>query len=658
MVVDSFLWYNLSMTKTVETSSRMHKIINGILQHDGTPVFVLGQCYWGSFNEKKMPIAPGENRTEQMKLDLREMAGCGFNLLRTAALGAVTRSEDGVVRCDYSWPDEMLRFLHEELDMPALVRLQGYGVNFSGLADFMMLDQNNNPMPEPPNSTFLPFCVEHPAARRDNGDMTEAAAAHFRDNPAVVAQLIFNEPHYAWADPEKNTPFYDFNPHAIRAWRGWMAEKGYCSREEAESLNPLRRMPVISSTEEVELFTRWLLFRMESVDGFLGDMGDRAAAGNPNAANTTCQIAWLHRPGSAMLGLEYFELAERLDFLGITDYLPNAGPARFFSGMAVDAAESAAATFGKHAWLIEYNCRTNLPANEWIRETVVATTCGVKGVVYYNFRADHPVPGTPEPEQYGLIFSDRRRTEKYETVKRMNALVTRLQHYFVAAEKERGGIAILDSAHARAMGMAIAGRFEPYIFNTRNIYADLIQAGYQADFTRACDLAKNPLKVRALFIPFFDHLSAEEKEQLREFERNGGKLVSYDWGFYGGYYPSEPPDYARDFELHRDIFQDVAGVLNRLQFLPACEFPSRHLGVRILRANDNSFLTVGLVNTDSQETPIAAGKLVLRLPESAGFSRAELHTLEESRILKMENTGEQLSVELPQLDVAGYLIIR
>ena len=636
----------------------MYKITNGILFHDQLPLFALGQSYYSSFNRKKVPIAPGENRREQMELDLREMVDCGFNLLRTAAAEPVALREDGTVSCYYPWTDEMLDFIHNELDIPALVRLQGYGVNFSGQSDFMMLDQYDNPMPEPPNSTFLPFCLHHPVCRQENGDMTEAAARYFRHNPAVVANLIFNEPHYAWMDPEKNSPFYDFNPHAIQAWRKWMTAKGYCKESEAQKLNPLRRMPLSCSPEEVELFTHWLLFRMESVNQFLGDMGDRAAAGNPAASNTTCQIAWIHRPGSAMLGIEYFTLAERLDFLGITDYLPNAGPARFFSGMTLDAAESAAATFAKHAWLIEYNCRTNMTGNEWIRETVAATTSGIKGIIYYNFRADYPIPGTPEPEQYGLIFSDRRHTEKYETVKQMNALVTRLSHFFVTAEKERGGIAILDSAHARAMGFAAAGCSAPCIINTRHIYADLIQAGYQVDFTRACDLVSNPLKIKALFLPFFDHLSEEEKTQVRAFEAKGGKLISFDWGFYGGYYPSEPPAYSRDFELHRDIFQDAAGVLERLNLLPVYENSSRHLGVRILRANDNSYLTVGLINTDPLEKVISPSPLTLRLPDTGAFARAELYTLDGVEQLCMTKKADQLIIDLPQLKVAGYLIIQ
>lgn len=636
----------------------MYRIDNGILFHDGTPVFALGQSYYASFNSKKVPIAPGEDRTEEMKKDLRELAECGFNLVRTSALGTVRQESDGTVRCDYPWTDEMVQFLQDELDMPAMIRLQGYGVNFSGKTDALMLDQFDNSIPEPPNSTFLPFCLQHPVIRRENGDMTEAASAHFRHSPAVVANLIFNEPHYTWMDPERNSPFYDFNPHAIMAWRKWMVEKGYCKPEDAEKLKSPRNLPRTGNPEEVELFTRWLMFRMEALNDFIGDMGDRAGMGNPGTAGTSCQIAWIHRPGSAMLGVEYFRMAKRLDFMGITDYLPTAGPAFYYSGMTLDAVESAAATFGKHAWLIEYNCRTNLPGAEWLRETVAAVSSGIKGIVYYNFRADYPVPGTPEPEQYGLIFSNREHTSKYETVRKTNRLITKLQHYFVSAEKERCGVAILDSAHARAMGFALTGRFEPEIVNAKHIYTDLLRAGYQVDFTRACDLERNPLRVNVLFLPLFDHLSDEEKEQVRAFEKKGGRLVSFDYGFYGGYYPAEPPPYNRDFELSKDIFQDVPGVMNQLGIKPVYEVASPYLGVRILRANDNSFLTVGLINTDSQERPVPAGVLKLRLPDTGAFKHAELHTPEKAWTIEPEFFESGIHFQLPQLDVAGFMIVQ
>ena len=84
----------------------MYKITNGILFHDQLPLFALGQSYYSSFNRKKVPIAPGENRREQMELDLREMVDCGFNLLRTAAAEPVALREDGTVSCYYPWTDD------------------------------------------------------------------------------------------------------------------------------------------------------------------------------------------------------------------------------------------------------------------------------------------------------------------------------------------------------------------------------------------------------------------------------------------------------------------------------------------------------------------------------------------------------------------------
>lgn len=110
----------------------MYRIDNGILYCNKTPVFALGQSYYASFNSKKVPVAPGEDRTEQMKKDLRELVECGFNLVRSSALGTVRQESDGTVQCDYPWTDEMVQFLQDELDIPAMIRLQGCGTAPNG----------------------------------------------------------------------------------------------------------------------------------------------------------------------------------------------------------------------------------------------------------------------------------------------------------------------------------------------------------------------------------------------------------------------------------------------------------------------------------------------------------------------------------------------
>ncbi|MDD3886615.1 MAG: hypothetical protein PHI35_07080 [Victivallaceae bacterium] len=631
-----------------------HCIKNGIMFSDGNPVFALGNAYYGSFNPKKTPFPAGCDRHEEMLKDLTEMRECGFNLIRTAALGETERAADGSIKMNFDETDWMLKLIEDKIGLPVIIRYQGYGCNYSNQTNFLMIDQHNNPMPSPPESTFLPFCLQNPVVRRDNAEMTGAVAGHFRKFPSVVCSMMFNEPHYFWCDIDRDTPFYDFSFFAIQSWREWMVANGYRTREEAKCLDPLRRAPIISIPEEVDRFARWLEFRALEVNRFICDMGDVARDAFPEAEVTTCQHGWIIRPGSAMMGLEYFELARRLDFMGITEYLPAVGPGFYLGALTLSVEESAAAVFGKHAWLIEYNGHSELTPLEWIRETVAAIGFGIKGIVYYNFRADCPVDGTPEPELYGLLYSDRRRTKKYDTVVACNKLVTRLQQYFVGAEKRRSGVAILTSLYSRTRGYALAGLSDQVTINTKRIFTELLDAGVSVDFVRACDLEKNPLETKVLFVPSWQMLSETERKEVKEFERRGGRFFTYDFGFFGGFLCGEPPQMIFDGNI---IPLDAPGALVKAGVTPLYRCGESRLNVGLLSACDNSFITAAIVNTDSLERASAPTTLEIRLRDGENFTSVKLNTIESSRDLEFTVAGQYIKISLPEIESAAFVII-
>ena len=168
-------------------------------------------------------------------------------------------------------------------------------------------------------------------------------------------------------------------------------------------------------------------------------MAAQAKAGYEAPATLTCHMSCPLVPGATVRGEDYYTTAQGMDILGITCYLVNRGPAFHQSAMTLDACESAAACFGRKAWLIEYNARTDMPPQEWPRETYAALGRGFKGIFYYQWRADLPYPDGPEPEQFGMLYSDGRKASCYDIGVRMNRLVNRLSEPLAEAEKVRSG---------------------------------------------------------------------------------------------------------------------------------------------------------------------------------------------------------------------------
>ena len=407
-----------------------YAIINGILHHDGKPQFALGQSYYPSYHEQKVPVLEGQDRIGEMKKDLRLMKDAGFNIVRMAALGQVKMAE-GDVNVQFDLPDAFCREC-EAQDMASMIRLQGYSMNLRHFDDATMLNEKGEKMPFQ-WGWFVRNSLNHPGIYEDNVHGTVESARHFSHFKSVVSFQIYNEPAY----PTEG--FYDYHPDTIRRFAQWCAQNGLPAYEAP------RRRP--AAGEDPKPWVYWRLFQQERLNDFICDMGRQAKKGYAAPANLTCHMSCPVVPGAAIRGEDYFTTAEEMDILGITAYIVNRGPSFHLATMVLDACESAAATFDKRAWLIEYNARTDMPPQEWARETYAAVGRGFKGIMYYQWRADYPFADGPEPEGFGMLFNDGRKSSCYEIGIAMNRLITRLSSELAGMRKLRNGVGILYSNH-------------------------------------------------------------------------------------------------------------------------------------------------------------------------------------------------------------------
>jgi hypothetical protein len=502
----------------------MYSLENGILFHDGEPVIALGHSYYCSYHRQKIPVPENGDRLGEMQKDLRHIKESGFNIVRMAALGDVIWNNGGV-QVNFPLPDAFCREC-ESLDIASMIRLQGYSMNLRGFKDATMIDQDGVPMAFS-WGWFVRNCVNHPGILEDNIKGTMASSAHFRTFPSVVCFQIYNEPAY----PTKG--FYDYHPYSIEAYRAWLVSKGYASQKEAGNIDPPARRPLPG--EDAGSWVNFRTFNTERLTNFLVQMADCAHEAYDGPETLTDQMPCPVMPGAAIRGEDYYEIARGMNIVGITHYIPFRGPSYHNACLALDAAESAAAVFGKHAWIIEYNARTNMPPREWDRETYAAMGRGFKGILYYQWRADYPFPDGPEPDEFGMLFNDGRKAPCYEAGIAMTRLINRLAPWLARADKERNRLALLYSQRAIAYFDAldngevpgIEGAHDRFVLALRRCYHALNARGIAVDFVRAEDLSNCRYSIDVLVLPMLQGLSEGETDLISAFEKSGGKVFCY-----------------------------------------------------------------------------------------------------------------------------------
>ena len=358
---------------------KQYEIKNGKLLCNGQAVFALGQSYYPSFHKAKYPVPPEGDRMGEMKKDLALMAEMGFNHVRFAAIGDTYLDENGAVAVETPFVDAMIREAIEN-GISSSVRLQGYALNLHGYRDVMMIDNEGNVQDPSLWYNFIQTTLHHEGMQEDNRLATEALARHFDGMEGVVAFQIYNEPHYP-------TPtFFDYHPCAIAAYRRWLVENGHMSKEEAAGYQP----PRSRKEQSPEKWALWRSFSTESLTAFLNRSSDAAKAVS-TLPTYTCFTNDQTSTHSAFRGVDNFENPRgSMDIVGYTIYINAEGEDYYGCMLATDICVSAARAEGKEAWCIELDSRTKIPPRIFNKNTYATIGAGVKGIVYYQWRGDHP----------------------------------------------------------------------------------------------------------------------------------------------------------------------------------------------------------------------------------------------------------------------------
>ena len=594
----------------------MYKIRNGILEKDGKRVIAIGESYYPSFNPTKFPVMPDGDRIGEMKKDLRMMAEAGFNHVRFAALGDVSLDGDGKLSVNTSFIDAMT----EEADKSGIsvsIREQGFAVNLRGFENVDMIDENGRPQ-ENAWSDFIRTTMSHEGILEDNRTYAEGLARHFAAFPAVVGFQIFNEPHY----PMKSETFYDYHPTQIAAYRKWLSSKGYMSEVVAKEYEPPRKRKEKTPRE----WALWRLFSRDALTRFLDNAQDGSKKGAP-LPTFTCFTQGTIARYSAYAGLDLFANARSMDIVGYTTYRRAVGADYPVFCLESDMAQCAAELEGKESWCIELDSRTYIPSYIYNRNTYALLGSGAKGVVYYQWRGDCPVPGVPYPNSCGILNYDGTKTANFDNAVNMNRFTASISDLLVSAHRLHEGVGILHSDYAAYYTDACENGDEtsfraPEFTSSYNAvlcetYRQLLDMGYNVSVVTADALSENKFAIKLLYVPKISALSPEELEAVRAFRRSGGRVFenTYSASFTSAVGYKEFDEIKRRYEdTVYIVARTIPDVADLTGIYPTVSPLSRGIGVRVLAGEDCTL--VFIVNTGLEKQSVDA-TVELNLPFSS-----------------------------------------
>ncbi len=622
------------------------EIKQGLLHRDGKPVFAIGTSYYPSYHARKVSVPEGPDRLPEMEKDIRRMADAGIHLVRCAALGDVAYDEKGNVTTSTPFIDALIRRA-EECGLGVMVRLQGYSMNLSGHPDTYMIGSQGEEMDKTKWWDFIQNSFFHAGILEDNDRGTEALARHFAPMPALAGFQTYNEPHYPTDE------IFDYHPDTIAAYRVWLAEKGYMTADEARAVEPPHTRPE-GKREDVTPWILWRLFSMQALSDFLNHCSDIAKE-TTGYETMTCLTTDPTNSANAVRGVNFFDSAERMDAIGITQYYRISKPEAYLANMNLDLAESAGATYGKPMWLVEYDARTDIPPAIFRRLNYMALGAGCKGIMHYQWRGDHIFPDSPEGNGFGFLNCDGTPTENYENACAVIKTINLLSDHLISADRVRSGVGILHSDYAfiHADGRENAGigaRFfnlkNSHLASTLRIYTELRKCGIAPDFTRARDLAENPLSISLLFIPARQYLSDEEERQIAAFIEKGGRVAYFDspHRYENAYLPHDYVErkYKSDYDAE-DILL-LAGIEPEIKMAA----PSHYLHEVL---TGNGFRIVVITCISNAERPPEAITLTCR-----SMRDAELYTFgcDAPLSLPIENGA----VTTPPIEDGAILILK
>ncbi len=644
-----------------------YELKNGILYKDGVATIGLGTSYYASYHPEKVTVPEGGDKYGEMLLDVKDMASAGFNHVRLAANGEAHWEGDKFV-LDTSFTDALIKEL-EKNDMFSFVRLQGYSMNYRNHKNVSPLNQYGESVSA---DGFVRDTLNDPELNADMDEITRQEAKYFSAFDSVLGHQIFNEPamfaRKEGGKKEKDlNQVFDYHPLSIKAWKEWLVEKGYRTKEEAEKMTP--PIPTEPGEKDIELWGLWRQFGVENMSSMLSRLSECAREASPKTENFTNFIVSPLNGFATSCEGDWFCCAKKMGLVSVDIYVALRGDLYYDATLLLDNVESAAAVNGKHAWVMEFCCRTMMQAEDYEKEMITGLGCGYKGINYYLWRADL---GGPEVQLGGMIWNNREKTEKYDKAVKFNHLINSLGTKIAPCNRVRDGVAILYSRHSMAQFATLTKEDSVWYKRTKEMYRNLKKAGLTVDFVEAENLKENPLRTKLLYIPDWNSLDEFEKAQVEDFAKDNLVIE------YGNNIIPACGNSINGYGLRSTWCYRPTGTLDGFSVKPYAKFllpeiltiagvkPMFHASAKndVIAAgyleNKNAekpYYVACVTNIDSMLNPMENGQITVDEAQTGKVTQVVYHDREREMELEFASENKTCKIDIPRLEDVGGCIL-
>jgi hypothetical protein len=283
---------------------------------------------------------------------------------------------------------------------------------------------------------------------------------------------------------------------------------------------------------------------------------------------------------------------------------------------------------------------------------------GVKGIVYYQWRGDCPVPGVPHPNSCGILNYDGTKTGNFDNALQVNRFIQAHNDLLVNAHRPQEGIGLLHSMHSLFYHDAVENDHpnNQSFYNTwavyfQQLYTELRKTGYTVTITDAEHLLSSKNKIRVLICADIDSLSGEEKDILDQFMAEGGQVYASGAPGLGSMtYPGLKLYDKIQYTYEQRVFMpwystDDLPALTGI--VPIAQAQVRNLGVQVLQGEGDTLIT--LTNLSPVEKTMDA-KLRVSIP----FTSARFASIDNAGSVIVN--GSEITVK--NMTDGGILILR
>lgn len=504
---------------------------------------------WYGEGKARAPMTPRstEKSRELASRDLEKIRELGFNSIRYWIDWAAIEPKPN------TWVLDHLDHLMDEAERNGLkVIIQLYlesAPNWLGIAypDARYKAQSGDVI----ESQSSPgYSLDHPAVRQEAEKLMRKLAAHVKNHPAFYGWDVWSEPHiiqWTWLDwLPRAVGWFDYSGYSQERFRQWLKKRyGQIERLNEAWYRTYQSWSEVTPPKYVTLSTwrdlidwqrfnihklaedlRWKVCTIREVDN------DHVISSHSAITSVfTMPLGWYGNPDD-------WKMAEEVDVWGTSMYPKHIGEEMPLDPVqrvvALDATRSSSQSRNKHFWIGELqggSGTTGIKFGEPVTPQDVqlwawtAISRGAKGLNYY---AWYPMDSGYEIGGFGLANLDGSVSDRAKSAGKVSRIISENMDLFREATPVKAEVGIVYNIYTRMMLTASRERSAKICRDSMTgIYRAFFEESIPVDFIHIDDFAERNLNnYKLIFLPFSIMMNADIAEGIKEYVRNGGKLVA------------------------------------------------------------------------------------------------------------------------------------